>query len=98
MRTCDSVDFPDPLGPITACTSPERTTRSMPFRMSRPPRPARNPSIRSSLIVARDLHDHVAVDHVDRVHGYRLRGGQRLRRTVDKGERAAVLPALDLLL
>ena len=33
MSTCDSVDLPAPFGPITACTSPERTVRSMPLRI-----------------------------------------------------------------
>src|ERR1700730_965681 len=36
MIECDSVDFPDPFGPISACTSPERTSRSTPQRISCP--------------------------------------------------------------
>src|SRR6476469_3029125 len=34
--TCASVLFPEPFGPIMACTSPAFTVRSMPFRISRP--------------------------------------------------------------
>ena len=36
MITWDSVDLPDPFGPITAWTSPLRTTRSIPLRISLP--------------------------------------------------------------
>src|SRR5215210_5699020 len=39
-NTCASVDFPEPLGPITACTSPAFTLREMPLRISRSPIPA----------------------------------------------------------
>src|SRR5947208_2983766 len=37
MRTCESVDLPEPFGPITACTSPDPTAG--PFRT--PPRRGR---------------------------------------------------------
>ena len=47
--TWDSVDLPDPLGPITACTSPERTTRSTPRRISLPATSTRKPSMASSV-------------------------------------------------
>src|SRR4030095_16944811 len=40
--TCASVLLPEPLGPITACTSPARTSRSMPRRISLPATPACN--------------------------------------------------------
>src|SRR5690606_41370938 len=30
----DSVDLPEPLGPMIACTSPERTVRLTPLRIS----------------------------------------------------------------
>ena len=33
MTTADSVLLPAPFGPMTACTSPERTVRSMPLRI-----------------------------------------------------------------
>jgi hypothetical protein len=34
MITADNVDLPAPFGPITACTSPELTSRSMPCRIA----------------------------------------------------------------
>jgi len=40
--TYDSVLLPEPLGPITAWTSPAFTVRSMPLRISLPPALARN--------------------------------------------------------
>src|SRR6186997_1679416 len=36
MMTLLNVDLPDPFGPIRACVSPWRTTRSMPRRISLP--------------------------------------------------------------
>ena len=33
MSVCESVDLPDPFGPISVCTSPERTSRSTPRRI-----------------------------------------------------------------
>src|SRR2546423_4052168 len=36
MRVCESVLLPDPLGPITACTSPLLTESDTPLRISRP--------------------------------------------------------------
>src|SRR4051812_31572671 len=36
MSTCESVDLPEPFGPMSACTSPERTSRSTPRRISCP--------------------------------------------------------------
>src|SRR5919199_4682924 len=33
MTAFASVDLPEPLGPMSACTSPERTTRSRPLRI-----------------------------------------------------------------
>ena len=35
-RTAASVDLPEPLGPMSAWTSPGRTTRSTPWRISTP--------------------------------------------------------------
>ena len=43
MITWDSVDLPEPFGPMTAWTSPERTVRSIPLRISLPATPARRP-------------------------------------------------------
>src|SRR4029079_12963202 len=42
-----SVLFPDPLGPMMACTSPGRTSRSIPLRMSIPPARAFSPRMAS---------------------------------------------------
>src|SRR5262245_43618193 len=39
-KTWANVLLPDPFGPITACTSPARTSRSTPRRISRPSTPA----------------------------------------------------------
>ncbi len=39
--TCASVLFPEPFGPITACTSPAFTRSVMPFRISFPATEAR---------------------------------------------------------
>src|SRR3954447_16304902 len=50
MITWDSVDLPDPFGPMTAWTSPDGTVRSTPVRISRPATPARSPVMTSSLI------------------------------------------------
>src|SRR5215470_10792849 len=36
MRVLDSVLFPDPLGPMTACTSPRLRPSETPRRISRP--------------------------------------------------------------
>src|SRR3954469_15105724 len=33
--TCDSVDLPDPFGPMIACTSPGFTVSDSPWRISR---------------------------------------------------------------
>src|SRR5436309_4956519 len=50
MITWDSVDLPDPFGPITACTSPLRTARSTPRMISCPGMAARRPRTTSSLM------------------------------------------------
>src|SRR6266516_2784465 len=44
-RTLARVDLPDPFGPISAWTSPWRTVRSMPFRISLPSTDPCSPSI-----------------------------------------------------
>src|SRR5438105_6344475 len=36
MSVCDSVDLPEPFGPITACTSPFAMLSETPFRIWRP--------------------------------------------------------------
>src|SRR6476620_2733082 len=43
MITLESVDFPDPLGPISAWIWPCCTVRSIPRRISRSPTAARKP-------------------------------------------------------
>src|SRR5688500_4930374 len=97
MITWARVDLPEPLGPITAWTSPDRTVRSTPRRISRPPvTPARRPSISST--ATSDHHHHVVAVDDDLVGRHRLGGrkGERLARL--QRELAAVLPALDRLL
>src|ERR687897_76949 len=82
MSTWASVDLPDPLGPITACTSPERTVRSMPRRISLPDTAARSPEISSTwptlvgvpawvVALLIDHHHDVAVVDVDLALGQR---------------------------
>src|ERR687897_1044653 len=106
MSTWASVDLPDPLGPMTACTSPERTVRSMPRRISLPDTPARSPEISSTwptlvdvaaLIVALliDHHHDVTVVDADVVDGLGLGRRQARRLAGLERELAAVLPALD---
>src|SRR4051812_20957354 len=103
MITCDRVDLPDPLGPITAWTSPERMTRSIPLRISLPSTPARRPSITSSDMAGtfgfgggRQADEHVAVGHVGLVDGDGPGGGEGVGLAGDQRERAAVLPALEV--
>src|SRR4051812_10856965 len=99
MRTCASVDLPEPLGPMSACTSPDATSRSTPRRISMPATDACRFETRRMLMVAPSEGDHhvVAVDP-DRVDGHRLGGRQRLRFAGRERERRAVLRALDLAL
>src|ERR671910_3469465 len=97
MRTCASVDLPDPFGPMTACTSPEWIVRSMPRRISLPETPARRPRISSTCSVwslIDDHHDVVALD-ADVVDGYGPGGRQGQGLAALERELAAVLPALD---
>ena len=97
MITCDSVDLPEPFGPITAWTSPLRTVRSMPRRISRALHRARRPSI-DELAHGSTTQHVVAVDRATSYTGTALVAGQRLRLAGLERERAAVLPALDLAL
>src|SRR5256714_2779357 len=50
MRVCESVLLPDPLGPITACTSPLLTESDTPLRISRPSTLTRRSLISKSAI------------------------------------------------
>src|SRR5512138_2349051 len=96
MSTWASVDLPEPLGPMTAWTSPERTVRSMPRRISVPPTAARRPRISRtwpSPVIVHHHHDLAAVD-ADVVDGHRLRRREDQRLAGLERERAAVLPAL----
>src|SRR5260221_14263037 len=92
MSTCDRVDLPEPFGPMTACTSPDRTTRSMPWRISLPATLACRSVMTSSAI---DAHHDPTVLDTDLVRRHCPRGRQRLGLAVDERERAAVLPALE---
>src|SRR4051812_2895766 len=100
MITCDRVDLPDPLGPMTAWTSPERTTRSIPRRISLPSTPARRPSITSSDIAGPfgtvDLDEHLTVFDPGSVHRHGSGGREDIGLAGLQRERAAVLPALDV--
>src|SRR4029450_10152131 len=97
MSTWASVDLPEPLGPMTAWTSPDRTVRSMPRRISLPATPARRPVISSTWapllaldtsLIGQHHHDLAVVDpHVE----HRDRPGRRERQRLPRrpGERGA---------
>src|SRR3954447_22101736 len=104
MITLDSVDFPEPLGPISAWISPWRTVRSMPRKISLPSTVACSPRTSSVAGVAfvissshRDPHVVVGYGHRERVHRldrrqpHRLPGGQGAQRTVRLGVDRALL-------
>src|SRR5215212_4477222 len=94
MMTCESVDLPEPLGPMTACTSPLRTVRSMPRRISLPRTPARRPSMISS--ATGHLDQEVVAVAAQREHRHRTGGREGGGLAGLQGERGAVLPALEL--
>src|SRR2546430_3768677 len=48
MSVCDSVDLPEPFGPITACTSPFAMLSETPLRIWRPSTLARRSLISKS--------------------------------------------------
>src|SRR3978361_75526 len=97
MRTCASVDFPDPFGPMSACTSPDATSRSTPRRISTPATDACRFSIRRVLNVGpSDGHHHVGAPAPDPVDRYGPGGRQGVGHAGREGERRAVLRALDL--
>src|SRR3989442_198536 len=56
--TCASVLFPDPFGPMMACTSPARTVRSTPRRISYPSIPAHRFLISSQTMPHADVVRH----------------------------------------
>src|SRR4029077_14356052 len=57
MSVCESVDLPDPLGPITACTSPLLMASVTPLRISLPSTLARSSRIsKSANSIAPFLH------------------------------------------
>ena len=96
MSACESVDLPDPFGPISACTSPERTSRSTPRRISCPA----TLTCRSRIVrVAHGSTTFTSSPSTTTSYdGHRLRRGQRLRLAGLQRERRAVLRALDLAL
>src|SRR5919199_1241541 len=57
--TCASVLLPEPLGPMTACTSPASTVRSTPRRISRSPTEARRPRISSMEFRGKTRHSNL---------------------------------------
>src|SRR5918912_1969356 len=104
MRTLASVDFPEPFGPIIAWTSPCRTVRSIPLRISLPSTLARRPrisivavgtavSVIAHLVVV--VHEDVAVLDLHGEHADGLRRRQRGRPPRLEVERRPVLRALD---
>src|SRR5436190_15869523 len=99
MSTCDSVDLPDPLGPISACTSPDATSRSTPRRICTPPTDACTSAIFRTLTPpSLDGHDHVVAVDPDGVHGDGLGGGEAQRLAGLEREGGTVLGAFDLAL
>src|SRR6266550_5541092 len=59
MSVCDSVDLPEPFGPITACTSPLEMPRETPLRICRPSTLARRSLISKSANCLLALLHHV---------------------------------------
>src|ERR671919_2498697 len=99
MITPARVDFPDPLGPISACTSPCRTVRSTPVRMSLPAVDACS-SLTSSVALPFvsaiwHLHLHLVVLDLHVVDRHRLGGRQGPGPAGVEIERRPVLRALD---
>src|SRR2546425_4342124 len=60
MSVCDSVDLPEPFGPITACTSPFAMLSETPFRIWRPSTLARRSLISKSANFLFALLHHVS--------------------------------------
>src|SRR5207248_10594526 len=60
ISVCDSVDLPDPFGPITAWTSPLSIASETPFRICRPSTLARRSLISKSANSLLALLDHVS--------------------------------------
>src|SRR5207248_8659578 len=60
MSVCDSVDLPEPFGPITACTSPFEMPSDTPFRIWRPSTLARRSLISKSANLLFLLLHHVS--------------------------------------
>src|SRR6476620_7711326 len=81
MITFDSVDFPEPFGPISAWISPWRTVRSIPRRISLPSTVACSPRTSSVVgsvagvsfvISSSHLDPHIVFGHGHRVAGDRF--------------------------
>src|SRR5438552_16265509 len=73
MSVCDSVDLPEPFGPITACTSPFEMPSDTPFRIWRPSTLARRSLISKSAILLFLLLHHVSAVIVRFSHPARAR-------------------------
>src|SRR6476659_2025514 len=84
MITFDSVDLPEPLGPISAWISPWRTVRSIPRRISLPSTVACSPRTSRVAGVAFVISSSHLDPHVVVVHGYRV-AGDRLDRRQPEG-------------
>src|SRR5690242_4614537 len=111
MITLDSVDLPEPLGPISAWTSPWRTVRSIPRKIFLPstvacsPRTSRVAGV-AFVISSSHLDPHVVVGHghgerrdrLDRRQPHRLAGVQVEQRPVLRAlDRALVRVDLSLV-
>src|SRR6478735_1715858 len=104
MITLESVDLPDPLGPISAWISPCCTVRSIPRRISRSPTAARKPSTcsvagaRTSFwLIWSHLDQDVVVVHGHGEHIHRLDGWERSSLAGVEVEGGPVLRTLDRL-
>src|SRR5712692_1858535 len=71
MIVSASVLFPEPFGPMIACTSPLRTTRSIPLRISLPS------TVTCRSLMTRSGNGHFLLREIGERHGIeRLRDGR----------------------
>src|SRR6266487_1908070 len=104
MTTLESVDFPDPLGPISAWIWPCCTVRSIPRRISRSPTAARKPltssvagAVASVWVIWSHLDQDVVVGHGHGEHVHRRDGRKRSGGAGVEVEGGSVLRTLDRL-
>src|SRR5437588_649896 len=95
----DSVDLPEPLGPMSACTWPRSTATLMPFRISIPGGPPRRSSISRTATSDHHLSDLYldgAVGNPAWIDAHRTRSRKARGLARSEIERRRVLRALDL--